>query len=66
MSTQPKPCPICKKPRTEDFAPFCSQRCKDRDLARWFGDGYSVPGPPADPEDIMRETVDGAQWGENE
>ena len=78
MSTQSKPCPICKKPRDHalkqrsdsadenPFAPFCSQRCKDRDLARWFGDGYSVPGPPADPEDIMRETVDGAQWGENE
>ncbi len=26
-----KPCPICKKPRSEEFAPFCSPRCRDRD-----------------------------------
>ncbi|MDY7099068.1 MAG: DNA gyrase inhibitor YacG [Pseudomonadota bacterium] len=47
-----KPCPICKKPRSAEFSPFCSQRCKDRDLAQWFGDGYAVPGPAASPEDI--------------
>ena len=50
-----KPCPICKKPRTEDFSPFCSQRCKDRDLAKWFGDGYTVPGDPVSPDDIAQE-----------
>jgi endogenous inhibitor of DNA gyrase (YacG/DUF329 family) len=49
-----RPCPICKKPRSEAHAPFCSTRCKDRDLVRWFSDGYSVPGPPADPEEIDR------------
>lgn len=48
-------CPICRKPRSEEFAPFCSQRCKDRDLAQWLGDGYAVPGPPASPEDIVPE-----------
>lgn len=53
-----KPCPICKKPRTEDFAPFCSQRCKDRDLAQWFGDGYAVPGRPASPEEIATQEWD--------
>ncbi|MEM6908395.1 MAG: DNA gyrase inhibitor YacG [Pseudomonadota bacterium] len=51
-SASSRPCPICAKPRVPDFAPFCSQRCKDRDLAQWFGDGYSVPGPPASPEDL--------------
>ncbi|MEO1222149.1 MAG: DNA gyrase inhibitor YacG, partial [Pseudomonadota bacterium] len=35
--SNPKPCPICKRPRETEFAPFCSQRCKDRDLAQWFG-----------------------------
>ena len=50
-----KPCPICRKPRSHEFAPFCSPRCRDRDLARWLSDGYAVPGPPADPEDIVRE-----------
>ena len=50
-----KPCPICKRPRAQEFAPFCSSRCRDRDLARWFGDGYAVPGRPAHPEEMERE-----------
>ena len=50
MTTRTRPCPICRKARSEEFTPFCSQRCKDRDLARWFSDSYVLPGPPADPE----------------
>ncbi len=50
-----KPCPICKKPASEEFAPFCSARCRDRDLANWFNDGYALPGPPAAPEDLEGE-----------
>ena len=53
----PKPCPICKKPRSLEHAPFCSSRCKDRDLAQWFGDGYAVPGRPASPEEIAGEII---------
>ena len=55
MSANTKACPICRKPRSAEFAPFCSARCRDRDLARWFSDSYAVPGPPANPEDIARE-----------
>ncbi|WP_295637170.1 DNA gyrase inhibitor YacG [Novosphingobium sp.] len=40
-------CPICRKPRKVEFAPFCSQRCKDRDLLQWLDEGYALPGPPA-------------------
>jgi hypothetical protein len=47
-----KPCPICGKPRSDKFAPFCSSRCRDRDLAKWLNDSYAVPGPPATPEDL--------------
>ncbi|RJY08165.1 DNA gyrase inhibitor YacG [Aurantiacibacter aquimixticola] len=50
-----RPCPICKKPRMAEFTPFCSQRCRDRDLAQWFNDGYAVPGLAASPEDVARE-----------
>ena len=50
-----KRCPMCRKPRNDEFAPFCSQRCCDRDLAHWLSDGYALPGPPADPEDVVRE-----------
>ncbi|QDM40583.1 DNA gyrase inhibitor YacG [Altererythrobacter sp. TH136] len=49
-----RPCPICRKPRGDAHAPFCSTRCKDRDLVRWFSDSYAVPGRPADPEDLDR------------
>jgi uncharacterized protein len=44
-----RPCPICRKPRNAEFTPFCSSRCRDVDLGRWFGEGYALPGPPADP-----------------
>jgi endogenous inhibitor of DNA gyrase (YacG/DUF329 family) len=44
-------CPLCRKPRSPEHAPFCSTRCKDRDLLRWLDDGYAVPGPPAIDED---------------
>ena len=48
-------CPICRKPRNAEFTPFCSRRCRDVDLGRWFGEGYAVPGPPADPEDLVKD-----------
>ena len=41
-------CPLCGKPEHTDHAPFCSRGCKDRDLLKWLGDGYRIPGPPAD------------------
>ncbi|MXO84820.1 DNA gyrase inhibitor YacG [Altererythrobacter aurantiacus] len=47
-----RPCPICKKPRDEKYRPFCSSRCRDRDLNQWFGEGYGVPGRPATPEEM--------------
>lgn len=53
--THAKPCPICRKPRSDAHAPFCSPRCRDRDLAQWFGDGYAVPGRPALPEEVEAE-----------
>ena len=43
-------CPVCGKPRSEQHTPFCSTRCRDRDLVRWLDDGYAIPGPPADPD----------------
>ena len=37
------PCPICGKPAAERFRPFCSARCKDVDLHRWFSGAYAIP-----------------------
>lgn len=53
-----KSCPICKKARSEEFFPFCSRGCRDRDLNQWFNDGYAVPGRPASPEESASEDWD--------
>lgn len=42
-------CPICGKPTQNEFKPFCSRGCKDRDLLQWLGEGYRVPGERVDP-----------------
>jgi endogenous inhibitor of DNA gyrase (YacG/DUF329 family) len=44
-----KPCPLCGKPATDAHAPFCGRGCKDRDLLKWLGEGYRIPGPAAAP-----------------
>ena len=51
-SDQPKTCPLCGKPEDPQHSPFCSRGCKDRDLLKWLGEGYRIPGPPADPERV--------------
>jgi hypothetical protein len=35
-------CAVCGKPQSRDFKPFCSKRCADVDLGRWFGERYTV------------------------
>jgi uncharacterized protein len=42
------PCPICGKPRAEQFRPFCSRRCADVDLHRWLGGAYAIPAAEQD------------------
>lgn len=44
-------CPICGKPTVEHYRPFCSRRCADVDLARWFRGDYRIPGPPVQQSD---------------
>jgi endogenous inhibitor of DNA gyrase (YacG/DUF329 family) len=39
----PKDCPICGKPAAKEALPFCSKRCADIDLGKWFTGSYSVP-----------------------
>ena len=54
-------CPICKKQTLSEVRPFCSKRCADLDLARWFNGSYAVPS--ADPEDVegLEEALADAQ-----
>ena len=38
------------------WRPFCSERCKLQDLARWAEGSYRVPAEPlADPDDSETE-----------
>lgn len=50
-SSVDKPCPICRRPMEADFRPFCSRRCADQDLQRWFSGGYAIPGAAPSDED---------------
>ena len=58
-------CPICKQPVDSDTSPefpFCSERCRERDLGNWAMEKYKVSVPMMDesePEEI--ETDEPAQ-----
>lgn len=41
-------CPICRKPTVEAYRPFCSKRCADVDLNRWFTGSYAFPAVEED------------------
>jgi endogenous inhibitor of DNA gyrase (YacG/DUF329 family) len=49
-----KPCPICRRPSVEAYAPFCCKRCADVDLQRWFSGAYAIPGEPEDDDAQVR------------
>ena len=51
-------CPICRKPADPRLRPFCSARCADVDLGRWFTEGYAVPAGP-EPRDGMLDDETG-------
>ncbi|MGP9822161.1 DNA gyrase inhibitor YacG [Salinarimonas sp. NSM] len=36
-------CPICGNTTIVRYRPFCSKRCADVDLQRWFTGAYAVP-----------------------
>ena len=57
MAGGPK-CPVCGKPVVTEFRPFCSARCKQVDLNRWFTESYRVPVQPADDEEDLPERDD--------
>ena len=39
-------CNNCGAPVVKAFAPFCSKRCADVDLGRWFKGSYAIAGEP--------------------
>lgn len=39
---------MCENTAQTAFRPFCSKRCADLDLGKWFTGSYAIPGEPAD------------------
>jgi hypothetical protein len=45
-------CVLChRRPADDTWRPFCSERCKRQDLARWLDGVYRVPGESAPARD---------------
>jgi endogenous inhibitor of DNA gyrase (YacG/DUF329 family) len=51
VPSKEKACPICGKAAVEKYRPFCSRRCADIDLNRWFSGVYAVPVNEVEDED---------------
>ena len=54
------PGPLCvfcrRQPVDPDWRPFCSERCKLQDLARWATGAYRIPAEPVpEPESEEKE-----------
>ncbi len=40
-------CVLCRRhPQDQQWRPFCSERCRNEDLARWADGRYRVSGEP--------------------
>lgn len=44
-------CVICGKRQDDKYKPFCSKRCADVDLNRWFSGKYAIPAAEGDEPD---------------
>ena len=50
-------CPVCKREfiisdGEKTYFPFCSRRCQEADLGRWFNEAY---GAPVETERVIQE-----------
>ena len=52
-STHAKPCPTCGEPAIYETRPFCSKRCADIDLGRWFQGAYAIQAVDAADDSII-------------
>ncbi len=55
MSEKKSKCAICDSVIVDLYKPFCSKRCADIDLHRWFTGGYAIPASDED-ETVSEET----------
>jgi hypothetical protein len=54
-------CPICRKPSSPDYRPFCSRRCADIDLGRWLTGSYAIPDEDSEVDGATDDTGDPAR-----
>lgn len=57
-------CTVCGKsfdPKLTEAMPFCSDRCRQIDLGRWFNEEYSLPHESSDDEEAPRDDEDEKQ-----
>jgi len=52
-------CPTCSKPAEKPHSPFCSRRCAQADLGRWFSGQYGVQSAE-DPDSADLEALEEA------
>jgi endogenous inhibitor of DNA gyrase (YacG/DUF329 family) len=50
-------CPICKRKVVKGgpFDPFCSERCRQQDLANWATESYRIPAPLEAEQELEEE-----------
>lgn len=49
-----RPCPVCRTPAPWEgnpSRPFCSERCRLRDLGAWSAEAYRIPVNPTDSQE---------------
>lgn len=50
-------CPTCERSCRYDtsnpFRPFCSERCKNIDIAGWATESFKIAGENVDPEEVL-------------
>lgn len=52
-SEKAKLCPTCGNPAIKKSLPFCSKRCADIDLGRWFEGAYAIPAFDSSDDSII-------------
>lgn len=65
-SKRTRACPICGKATVQDYRPFCSKGCRDRDFLQWADGGYKLPGAVLDEdalEQIEKNNINGLDSG---
>ena len=62
-------CPICKTPTDSDTHadfPFCSERCRERDLGNWASEKYVVFEPVFDMSELEANSDPGGKKAADE